>query len=309
MMNKVSEEGASDASFWEHMEELRHTFIRILLVIFSAFLLCLIFYEPLLAFFTRPLNTETFQQVSLSRVPLSRVPLSKERLYNHSESPLEYTKQPQTEVVSHSVEVTSLDRFTYLIPPGSSIDIEKPKHSLFLFGPLEGLTVVVKTCFWIALIGSSPLWFYFLLHFIKPALSLNERGLFLPFFALSILFVTLGLLFGYFITLPLANQYLLLFSEGLGENLWSLSHYLDFSLFLLLASGIAFEGGLFMLFLVHVGFLTADTLRQKRRYAIVVAFILAALLTPPDVFSQVLLATLLISLYELSIFYGSFKKT
>jgi sec-independent protein translocase protein TatC len=109
------------------------------------------------------------------------------------------------------------------------------------------------------------------------------------------------------VTIPAANSYLLLFNANLGLNLWTLSNYLDYTFLLLIGNGIAFEIGLILLFLVHLGVVSAEFLASKRRHFIVIAFILAALLTPPEVMSQILLAIPLIGLFEASIFYAKLR--
>jgi sec-independent protein translocase protein TatC len=124
----------------------------------------------------------------------------------------------------------------------------------------------------------------------------------------SLVFISLGCLFAYTITLPIANQYLQSFNATIGMNLWSLGNYLDYTLFLLMANGIAFEFGALGIFAVHLQYLSAETLIQNRRFAILGAFILAALLTPPDILTQFMLAIPLISLYEALILYAKMKR-
>jgi sec-independent protein translocase protein TatC len=108
----------------------------------------------------------------------------------------------------------------------------------------------------------------------------------------------------YYLTIPLSNQYLMVFNASIAQNMWGLSEYLDYTFTLMLAHGFAFECGVLLFICVHLGILKASTLVSYRRYAIFGAFVLGALLTPPDVFSQVMLALPLIGFYEIAIWYA-----
>lgn len=179
---------------------------------------------------------------------------------------------------------------------------------LLVLGPLEGISIAFKVCFWLGVVLSSPAWGFTLLRFIVPALRKEERSLLFPFIILSYLFILIGFASAYFMTIPLANTYLQTFNASLGVNLWTLSNYLDYTFFLLLANGIAFEMGLLLLFLVHIRILTAELMIAKRRHMIVLAFILGAFLTPPEILTQLMLALPLIILYELAILYAKYRR-
>jgi sec-independent protein translocase protein TatC len=174
---------------------------------------------------------------------------------------------------------------------------------LLILGPLDGIAISLKVSFWTGAAITSPLWLLALMQFIAPALKTHEKKLIIPFFILSMAFIALGFCFAYYITIPLANTYLGQFNEAIGVNMWSLEHYLNYTLFLLLANGIAFE-----LFVIHLKIVSKQGLIAKRRHAIVAAFILGALLTPPDILTQFMLAIPLILLYEGLICYSKLQK-
>lgn len=199
---------------------------------------------------------------------------------------------------------------TYMLPAGSSLEISftAKSHPLALLSPLEGMQTTFKICFWIGLAATSPLWLWFVGQFIYPALHAGERKLLLPFLLLSLLFLGIGALFAYFVTIPLTNQMLSAFNAEIGINLWSFSHYIDYTFLLLLANGLAFEIALVLFFSVHIGLLSADFMKSKRRHMIFTAFIIGALLTPPDVFTQFMLAIPLMGFYELSLLYARFRE-
>src|SRR5947207_3024004 len=82
---------------------------------------------------------------------------------------------------------------------------------------------------------------FFFLQFIAPGMRKREKNLLIPFFGLSLLFLGLGLLLAFFVTIPLANQYLYSYNDNIGLNLWSFSYYLDYTIILLMANALAFE--------------------------------------------------------------------
>lgn len=189
-----------------------------------------------------------------------------------------------------------IDLFLKTIPP--------PQGKLAVFSPQEGFFSLCKLSFWIAALGTSPLWVSLLLQFLRPALKKSEKKLLYPFIALSFLFISLGLFFCFRWTLPLANSYLFSFNLPFSENLWGLASYIDFAFLLLFAHGIAFEIGAILLFLIHLKVLSSKEMGKKRRHAAIAALILGALLTPPDVPSQLMVALPLYTFFEIAILYG-----
>src|SRR5262249_2471503 len=150
-----------------------------------------------------------------------------------------------------------LQLLTATLPPGTP--------QLVLLSPLEGFTTMLKVCFWGGLLLTSPAWLYFLIRFIKPGLREAERSLLIPFVISSLVFISLGFLAAYWVTIPLANAYLGNFNADIGLNFWTLSHYIDYTIFLMLANGVAFELGVVMFFLVHLGIFTPAYMVYMRR--------------------------------------------
>lgn len=182
-----------------------------------------------------------------------------------------------------------------------------PHTELFLFSPVEGFIAVFRLCFWLAILGASPYWLWALIRFLMPALKAEEQNSLPLFFFLSLIFILCGLYICHAITLPIANQYLMSFNALYGQNLWGFGAYLDFVLMLFFAHGAVFEMGALLLFLVHQGIIRSSALAEKRRHAIVGSLIIGALLTPPDILTQICLAVPLFAFYELAIFYGKTK--
>lgn len=178
---------------------------------------------------------------------------------------------------------------------------------LAIFAPQEGFLSICKLSFWTGCLGTSPLWLLLLLRFLRPGLKGAEKKL-LSFFALlSTLFIAGGLFFCATCTLPIASHYLYSFNSEFGQNLWGLAAYVDFAFLLLFAHGVAFETGALLLFLIHLKVLAPEEMAKKRRHAIVAALIAGALLTPPDVPTQLMVALPLYGFYELAILYGNMR--
>jgi sec-independent protein translocase protein TatC len=166
----------------------------------------------------------------------------------------------------------------------------------------------VRIAFWAGFFIAFPVVASQLWMFIAPGLYRNEKEAFLPFLAATPILFFIGGAFAYFVVFPVAWSFFLSFQTPNGgggvpiEFLPKVGEYLDIVMKLLLAFGIAFEMPVALTLLGRVGILTSDMLVQGRRYAIVLMFIVAAVLTPPDVFSQCSLALPMILLYEISIF-------
>lgn len=159
----------------------------------------------------------------------------------------------------------------------------------------------------ISLIGgvvlSLPIILYQIWAFVVPGLSKREAKIFLTsLYAGSLLFV-LGALFAYFYVVPTALNFFWKYSENLGVRpAWTIDHYINFVLMFLLSFGLAFELPIILILLVWLKIVKAKSLAEKRPYIIVFLAIVAAILTPPDVVSQILLLIPLWFLFEISLF-------
>lgn len=142
--------------------------------------------------------------------------------------------------------------------------------------------------------------------FVAPGLYRHEQRLTRPILISSIVLFYLGTLFAYFIVFPLIFAFLTAAAPNGVAVMTDISHYLDFVLTLFFAFGLAFEVPVATVLLVLIGTTTTQTLRQKRPYIIVGAFVLGMLLTPPDVISQTLLAIPIWLLFELGVLAAGF---
>ncbi len=148
---------------------------------------------------------------------------------------------------------------------------------------------------------ASPAIFYQIWAFVAPGLYDEEKRYIIPIAFLSALFFIAGGAFCYFIVFPFAFTFFISYSSPEIVLTPKISDYLSFVLKLLFAFGLIFEMPIFTLFLARLGIINATLMRKARKYAIVIIFILAAILTPPDVLSQILMAGPMLVLYEISI--------
>ena len=176
----------------------------------------------------------------------------------------------------------------------------------------EGFFTQVKVAFFISICISLPIFLTQIWRFVAPGLYLNEKKAFLPFLlATPILFIA-GASMVYYLVVPLAWDFFLSFqATGVDGSLPielepRISEYLSLIMKLIFAFGLCFELPVILLLLTKSGILTSEDLIKKRKYAILSAFVVAAILTPPDVISQVLLALTIIALYEISIILSKF---
>lgn len=149
---------------------------------------------------------------------------------------------------------------------------------------------------------ASPVIFSQIWRFIAPGLYQHEKKVLIPFTFLSSLCFLGGATFGYLVVFPPAFQFLTSYSTGHLTIMPAVNEYFSLALRLLIAFGVIFELPVFMVLLAKVGLVNARMLRQYRRYAFLLAFVIAAILTPtPDVVNQLMMAIPLVVLYEVSI--------
>ena len=165
----------------------------------------------------------------------------------------------------------------------------------------EAFFVYLKTAFLAGVLVASPVVLYQFWKFVGPGLYEKERRVLLPVVFLCSFFFIGGALFGYFIVFPFGFQFFLGFATEYIKPLPSMKEYFGFASKVLIAFGVVFELPLIITLFARLGFVSVDFLKKNRKYAILLFFVGAAILTPPDVVTQVLMALPLMVLYEISI--------
>ncbi len=197
-----------------------------------------------------------------------------------------------------AVQTVLIDEFF----PGSGA--EAP---LAFLKPTEGFVVRLKLALVMGLIVASPMVFYQFWRFVAPGLYPKEKHFIIPVVVTSTVSFLVGSAFSVFV-LPYATRFFLSFAVGGIQNTWSFGSYVDFVVRLIIAFGVVFELPLVIYFLVRLGIVTPEFLRRQRRYAVIIFMILAAVISPPDIFTMVVLAVPLMLLYEISIVIAVFAR-
>jgi sec-independent protein translocase protein TatC len=173
--------------------------------------------------------------------------------------------------------------------------------SLVFTSVAEAFFTYMKVAFISGLILASPFVLYQIWAFVAPGLYRHEKKYVIPFVLAGSFFFAIGILFAYYVALPVGFKFLLGFATDFIKPLPSMKEYLSFNIKFLLAFGLVFEFPVILVLLARIGVVDAKTLARQRKYAILLIFIFAAILTPPDIISQLIVALPMIGLYELSI--------
>lgn len=162
--------------------------------------------------------------------------------------------------------------------------------------------VALKVSFFAGLLGAMPFILYQLWLFVAPGLYSNEKKMAIPFVAGGSIMFFIGVMFAYYVVTPFGFQFLITFGAFLYTPLINIEDYVGFFTKIMFGFGLAFELPVFAYFLALLGLVTDRTLIDFFKYAVIIIFVAAALLTPPDILTQLLMAAPLIILYGVSIF-------
>jgi len=174
--------------------------------------------------------------------------------------------------------------------------------SLIFISVAEAFFTYMKVAFIAGVILTSPFILYQIWAFIAPGLYQKEKKYVIPFVLGGSLFFAMGVLFAYFVAVPIGFKFLLGYATDFIKPMPSMKEYVTFSMKFLLAFGLVFEFPVVLVLLARIGIIDAKMLSRQRKYAILLIFVLAAIVTPSsDLITQVLTAIPLIGLYELSI--------
>ena len=265
--------------FLDHLEELRWRLLKALLALLVGAVICFLFADRVLHILPLPYNDAVVSQLSgRTSGPVEAI----QRLVH----------QWADQIAGEGDEGAAIRA------PDSPV----PKaNQLQALGPMTWFFLRLQVAFLGGVVISLPVIFFQIWQFVAPGLLARERGLFLPVVGLSVVCFGIGALLAYGIVLPLGLRFFLGLEPPDMTSQWAVDKYMSFVLRLLLGFGLVFEMPVITLLLARLGLVTPELMRRVRRYAIVAIFLLAAIFTPPDPISQLLMAMPLLALYEISI--------
>ncbi|MBC6906366.1 twin-arginine translocase subunit TatC [Saccharophagus sp. K07] len=178
--------------------------------------------------------------------------------------------------------------------------------SLIVTDVTQAFLTPFKLTFFVAVFVSMPFLLYQLWAFIAPALYQNEKSLAIPIFISSVILFYLGVAFAYFVVFPMLFEFFTAIAPQSVTVMPDIASHLSLVIKLFFAFGFAFEIPVATIILIVAGVISPEGLAQKRPYVIVGCFVIGMVLTPPDVFSQAMLAVPMWGLFELGVFFGKF---
>ena len=190
--------------------------------------------------------------------------------------------------------------FEILTAPLVKVMAENNAKMIFTGLP-EAFFTYLKVSLLAGVILAVPVIFYQFWMFVSPGLYRDEKKYVIPIVFLSVIFFIIGASFGYFLVFPYGFAFFLGFANETIHAMPSMKEYLSFASKMLLAFGFVFELPLVLTFMARMGLVTVPFLKKNRKYALLIFFVGAAIITPPDVVTQIMMALPLMVLYEISI--------
>ena len=293
-------EGGPLMSFLDHLEDLRWTLVKCAIAMVAALLLCLALDDKLAGVMELPIRRMNILEGDHPTITLL---VGRTRL-----GPYEVTRDAvpglPAEGVPHLVfrlEVSGTgEAATASFKLDPKADPGATPVRLRNFNPAEGFMVAFNLALYASVALSAPFWMFFLGQYIMPALKARERRILFTWIGWGSVLFLAGVLLTYFYLLPLALRASVQYSNMLGFDPydWRADEYIGFAGKFMLGMGLGFQLPLVVLTLVKIGLLSYRTLAHFRRHVIVVAFVLGAVLTTPEVITQVAMALPLCVLYE-----------
>jgi len=304
-----------------HLVELRKRLGLSVLSVFIAFIIAFTFHNSILTWITTPLNN------ALSEV--GRIVESQDKAewkMKAEENNVTITKNRPSEIATTlqnrlNEAAKIADTKLSLILEEAAASAKALSHSLKILdenlsyikthNDFEGkitthqvggaFFVALKVSFFAGLLGALPFILYQFWLFVAPGLYNNEKKMVIPFVVGGSIMFFIGVIFAYYVVTPFGFQFLITFGSFLYTPFINIEDYVGFFTKIMLGFGIAFELPVFAYFLALLGLITDRSMKDFFKYAVVIIFVLAALLTPPDILTQMLMAAPLILLYGVSI--------
>ena len=214
---------------------------------------------------------------------------------------LDHLEELRSRIIKILLTVLIFSIVTYFFSERVIDFLARPVAKVYFFSPTEAFSMRIKISIILGIILSVPVIFYHVWQFVIPGLFEREVKAVVPAVIFSTIFFIMGGTFCFFLVLPTAIKFLMGFGTEKLEPMIKIGSYISFVSYTTLAFGAVFELPVVSYFLGKLGIIRDKTFRKGRRYAVLGILILAATITPPDLFSQIMLAIPLYILYEISI--------
>ena len=205
-------------------------------------------------------------------------------------------------IIAAFILVAAIISFTFVNGILDFLTAPAGKLDLIYTTPAEAFMAQIRLAFTAGAVLTLPLTFYQVLAFIMPALRRVERRTIIPLLFFMNLLFFLGMAFSYYVVFPFALRFFMGFETETLVPLFTISRYIAFVVTFLISFGAVFQIPVIFWFLGRIGLISSTFLRKKRKFAILVMAVLSAVITPPDIFSQLLMVAPLLLLYEIGIF-------
>jgi sec-independent protein translocase protein TatC len=303
-----AEEGGPVKSFLEHLEDLRWVLIKSLVALGVAFIVCLVAGDQVVKILEYPLNRARVRYPRDRQVVTVLFGTNRVAVYQGPRAGENALVQSTNQFVTFHLEPVPQGANTNLFVLGlrmdsDSTEAERLAIPIVSLGPAAAFIVAVQVAMYAGVLLASPFILYFVASFVFPALKLKERkyvyrGL---FYGIG-LFLT-GVAFCFFVLMPFALAASVRYTQWLGFSVqqWRAEDFISFVSKFMLGMGLGFEMPVILLVLVKIGILNYSILSKARRYVIIINLLLGAVLTTPEIFTQILMAVPLQVLFEITV--------
>jgi len=305
---EMDEEGGPVKSFLDHLEDLRWVLIKSLAALGIGMLICLIAGDRVVNILKRPLDNadRKFPGTNQIWTVYWGTNILKTMVLTDEQQAAYAIRKEHHVALKVDLVPNGTNGFIVGLREDPAADIAKARKmniSLVNLSPVGGFWVAMQVSLYGGTVLASPFIFYFIAGFIFPALRMREKHYVYRGLGFGLVLFAVGVSFCYFILMPLALSASAAYSNWLGfeANQWRAEDYISFVCKFMLGMGIGFQMPVVLLTLVKIGVLSYSALSKMRRYMIVINLILGALLTTPEVITQVMMAIPLQMLYECSV--------
>ncbi|MCU0785703.1 MAG: twin-arginine translocase subunit TatC [Verrucomicrobia bacterium] len=302
------QEGGPVKTFLEHLEDLRWVFIKTVVALGVAMLVCLIAGNYVVGVIKWPLDQAKVRYPGTNQVVTVRFGTNWSKVFQLTPEQQRSFDLGTNRFTVVSVEPVLLGTNRVLgwraeYDPVAAEQAQRLHIDLINLSPAGGFFVAFQVAFYGGMVMAAPLIFYWVASFVFPALKMRERKYVYRGLGFGAGLFFTGVIFCYFVLMPVALAASQMYSQwlGLGASQWKAEDYISFVCKFMLGMGLGFELPVVLLTLVKIGVLSYATLRKMWRYMIVINLFLGAVLTTPEVITQVLMAAPLYILYEISV--------